>query len=101
MTDMLAFPTLTFVRALDSYRLHLKYDDATEGEVDLAELIQAGGVFEPLRSPERFALVHVGPAGQVRWDEVRELCPDALYLEITHESLDEVVKPGRGATTDA
>lgn len=55
--------------ALDNYRLHLRFEDGTEGTVDLAQSLSFRGVFEPLKDPAFFA--------QVRVD------PDVLYAEVT------------------
>ena len=45
------------------------------------------GVFAEWRDPERFRNVHLGPTGAVAWSEEIELCPDALYMELTGKKL--------------
>jgi len=44
-------------RPRGGYRVHLRFEDGVEGEIDLAELIRFEGVFAPLRDPARFAEV--------------------------------------------
>ena len=38
------------VRPLDGYRLHLRFEDGAEGEMDIAALVPFEGVFAPLRA---------------------------------------------------
>lgn len=37
------------------YRLHLRFEDGVEGEVDIADLIRFTGVFSTLEDPGEFA----------------------------------------------
>ena len=77
------------VRPLSGYRLQLRYDNGTEGEVDLSHL--AGrGVFALWNDPREFQKVSIGPSGEIRWSDDVDLCPDALYLKLTCESPEDV-----------
>ena len=77
------------VTALEDYRIWIRYSDGSTGEVDLADL--AGrGVFSAWNDPDCFRDVHLGSSGAVAWGEDIELCPDALYMEITGRTPDEV-----------
>jgi hypothetical protein len=77
------------VRPLPGHRLYLRYDDGVEGEVDLSDL--AGrGVFALWDEPGAFENVSIGGRREVRWSDTVELCPDALYLEITGKSPEDV-----------
>lgn len=40
-------------------------------------------MFTPLVDPAVFAIVHLGKHGQIAWSDEIEICPDAVYLEIT------------------
>jgi hypothetical protein len=52
------------VKALANYRIWLRYDDGTEGEVDLADL--AGrGVFKAWNTATFFESVRVGSHGAI------------------------------------
>ena len=39
------------VSRVGGHRLRLRFDDGVEGVVDIAEMIEFHGVFEPLRAP--------------------------------------------------
>ncbi len=70
------------VQALPKYRIHIKYSDGAEGDVDLSEF--AGrGVFAAWNDPEFFGLVHIGEHRQIRWNDEVELCPDMIYMRLT------------------
>ena len=80
----------TAVEPRGEYRIRLRYSDGTEGEVDLSRL--AGrGVFVAWNEPGCFEKVHVAPHGAIAWDDEIELCPDALYLQLTGKSVAEVM----------
>jgi hypothetical protein len=70
------------VKARPSYRLWLRYEDGSEGEVDLSNL--AGrDAFALWDDDAAFKRVSIGEDGAIRWNEEVELCPDALYLKLT------------------
>jgi hypothetical protein len=63
---------------LNDYRLAVRFDDGTEGEVGLRDRL-FGPVFEPLRDPHVFAQVFVDEYGAIAWPNGADLAPDALY----------------------
>ncbi len=72
------------VRPLAGYRLHLRFEDGVEGEVDIARLIDFSGVFTPLKDRKEFARVRVDPElGTIVWPNGADLDPDVLYAEVT------------------
>ena len=48
-------------RAVGGHRLHLRFEDGVEGEVDLSKLIEFRGVFAQLCDPREVAKVRVDP----------------------------------------
>jgi hypothetical protein len=77
------------IKALSDYRMWLRFEDGVEGTVDLSHL--AGrGVFALWNDPAAFQGVHVGPHGELVWNDEVDLCPDSLYLKLTGKSAEEV-----------
>ena len=70
------------VEAREGYRLWLRYEDGVSGEVDLSGLAGCG-VFEAWREPGLFERVSIADHRAIAWNDDLELCPDALYLELT------------------
>ena len=76
------------VQALPNYRIHIRYSDGAQDEVDLSEL--AGkGVFAAWNDPDYFRRVEIGAHRQIRWSDEVELCPDAVYLKLTGNTPEE------------
>lgn len=73
------------VKALPDYRLWIQFADGVEGEVDLSSLV-GKGVFAAWNDAAAFQGVTVGPYGELAWSDEIELCPDALYFEITGQT---------------
>ena len=79
----------TDVRSLDGYRIWIKFDDGVEGELDLSH--HAGrGVFKAWEDRAFFEAVEVKPYNAIEWPGELSLCGDALYMELTGKTLDEL-----------
>lgn len=77
------------VKALSGYRLWLRYEDGSEGEVDLTHL--AGrGVFKIWNDYAVFEQIRIAEDGALFWNEDVELCPDAIYLKLTDRKPEDV-----------
>ena len=71
------------VQALPEHRLRIRFDDGTEGIVDVTQLVEFTGVFEPLREPEFFTKVAVNTElGTVVWPNNADLDSDVLYAKV-------------------
>ena len=77
------------VKALPGYKLHLRYSDGTEGTVDLSYLAGTG-VFAMWERPGAFEDVSIGTGGEIRWGDAVDVCPDALYMQLTGKSPEEL-----------
>ncbi len=76
------------VQPTDNYRLHLRFDDGTEGEVDIAAMISFEGIFAPLKTQAEFRKVSVDPElGTICWPNGADLDPDVLYAKVTGEDI--------------
>jgi len=80
---------IVFVEPLPAYRLRLRFDDGIEGTVNLSHLV-GKGVFAAWHDKERFARVRIGEFGELVWDGDIDLCPDALYLEVTGLTVEQL-----------
>lgn len=66
-------------RHVRDYIVWLKFEDGSEGEVDLSADLH-GPVFEPLRDPEYFRRVVVSPdLGTILWPNGADFAPEFLY----------------------
>ena len=64
------------------YVIWLKFNDATEGEVDLANELD-GEVFGPLKDKKKFKSFKVDPVlGTIAWENGADLAPEFLYENI-------------------
>lgn len=80
------------VEARDGYRIWLRYADGVEGEVDPSDMV-GRGVFEAWREPGFFKRGYISEWRSVAWNEAIERCADALHLEITGKSPEDIM-PG-------
>ena len=92
--------SLVEIAARQNYWLWLRYSDGVAGEVDLSHL--AGrGVFRAWDALGRFQRAHIDRYGAVSWGAEVELCPQALYLELTGKEFDELPTGTAAAEQDA
>jgi hypothetical protein len=80
---------ITSVKPLSNYRLELVFDDGASGAVDLSA-IAGRGVFAAWHEPGAFEHVSISEDGALEWPGELDLCPDALYLQLTGKKADEV-----------
>ncbi|WP_419931726.1 DUF2442 domain-containing protein [Candidatus Poriferisodalis sp.] len=87
------------VEARHDHRLWVRFDDGVEGEIDLSGRV-GQGVFEIWNDMNVFESVSISPHRTIRWSDEVELCADAVYLEITGRTAEEIM-PGLRALADA
>ena len=88
------------VEVLQDYQLSLKYSDGTKGTVDLSRLV-GKGVFPLWNDYKTFQNVRIGSTGEFLWGDQVDLCPDSLYLKITHKNPEDVFSQLKGELTHA
>ncbi len=70
-------------KPLQDFKIWLKFADGVEGTVDLSD-VAGKGVFCAWNDPEIFDAVFINPENHtISWPGGIDLCPDALYAEIT------------------
>lgn len=66
-------------RYVKGYTIWLRFEDGTEGQVDLASELH-GPVFEPLKDLAYFAQVQVNSdTGTIEWPNRADFAPEFLY----------------------
>jgi hypothetical protein len=84
------------VEPLADHRLHVRFDDGVEGTVEVAQMVQFSGVFEPLRNQAFFAQAKVHPElGTVYWPNDADLDSDVLYATVTGNPIPDYVPATR------
>ena len=79
---------VTDVTPLDEFRLHLRFEDGTAGEIDLGSILRFDGVFAPLKDRSEFVAVRVDPElGTIVWPCGADLDPDVLYSMVSGQPL--------------
>jgi Protein of unknown function (DUF2442) len=87
------------VKPLPDYRIWIKYSDGAEGEVDFSRL--AGkGVFKFWDDYRNFQRVYISDDGAIAWSEDIEVCPDATYLKLTGNSIEDLFPSLETAASD-
>jgi hypothetical protein len=77
---------VTDVEVVGTHRLVLRFEDGAEGEVDFSGFPWRG-IFEPLRDPDYFRLVHVDPdGGTIAWPHGADVAHDTMHVAVTQRS---------------
>jgi hypothetical protein len=76
-------PQVTEVKALDGYKLWLRFQDGASGVIDLSAELW-GPMFEPLKDRALFACATVHPElHTVTWPNGADFAPEFLYRQTT------------------
>ena len=92
--------TAVEVEPREGYRIWPRYSDGISGEVDLSDMAERG-VFKVWLDRTFFEKAHVSEHGSIAWNDDIELCEDALYMELTGKSAEELFPALRGRHADA
>ncbi len=91
---------ITEAKPAGRFRVFLRFDDGTSGTVDLSDL--AGrGVFSAWLRDGEFERVSVSSQGALLWPGDLDLCPDALYLQLTGKAAADVFPALRTSLANA
>ena len=80
---------ITHAEVLEEYRLSLTFSDGVQGIVDLSSLV-GSGVFALWNDYGEFRKVRIGDTGELVWSDQVDLCPDALYLQVTGKDPNDI-----------
>ncbi|MDZ4814760.1 MAG: DUF2442 domain-containing protein [Verrucomicrobiota bacterium] len=92
--------SLLEVKALEHFQLWLRYDDGTQGAVDVSSYASQP-VFACWHNPGGFEAAHKGEGGSVEWSESADLCADALYLKLTGRRPEDIFPALKKVTVHA
>ena len=77
---MRSTPLLIEATPREDCRVHVRFEDGTNADVDLSYLLEYGGVFEPLRDPGFFRQLRADlEAGTIVWPNDADIAPETLY----------------------
>jgi Protein of unknown function (DUF2442) len=77
---MRSTPLLIEATPRDAYTVHVRFEDGTVADIDLAYLLEYGGVFAPLRDPDYFRTLRAdAEAGTIVWPNDADIAPETLY----------------------
>jgi len=83
---------LVSVRALDDYKIELKYDDGLEGEYSCADLLNKEE-FNSLNDPNVFYCASIDErTNDVCWGSTMSICKNALHKHLELQRLMKVFK---------
>jgi hypothetical protein len=79
---------IVLAQSKEPYQIYLLFEDGVAGVVDLRELVEFVGVFEPLRDPAYCSQVQVNPeVGTIFWENGADLDPDVLYSIVSKQPI--------------
>ena len=79
---------IVWAQAGEPYQIHLQFEDGVAGVVDLRDLVEFVGVFEPLEDPAYCARVQVNSEiGTIFWENGADLDPDVLYSIVSKQPI--------------
>jgi len=72
------------VKALEKYKIRVKYKDGSEGKVDLSD-VAGQGIFKFWDIENNFEKIYINSETDgIAWSDELEICPDTIYYEINN-----------------
>lgn len=75
------------VKALENYKLHVKFNDGVEGDIDLSGCLD-GEVFQCWKIPGVFEKVYINESG-IAWNDNLDIDILNVYLTLTNQTYEE------------
>lgn len=76
-------PALINADYLGGHKLHLVFDDGTEGDIDFAPFTKTWLDYQELADPEKFIQFGI-TGGTITWSDELDVAPDWLYEQVKH-----------------
>ena len=75
------------VKYIRGYVLHIRFENGTQGEVDISKTVPFQGIFSKLQDKDYFKTVFVDEElGTIVWDNGADLSPDSLYTILSADA---------------
>lgn len=87
--EVASLPRPAKVEAREGFRIWLEYSDGVSGEVDLSHLAD-NDAFKIWNDRECFESVYLD-CGDIAWSDEAGLCHNALYMQITGKTVEELL----------
>jgi hypothetical protein len=82
MEEMEEIFSVVEARYVDGYRIWLRFEDGTQGEIDFSDELD-GEIFEPLNDLEYFKRFRVMTEGaSIEWPNGADFAPEYLYEKL-------------------
>jgi len=92
---------ISALKILDGYRIHLRFADGVEGDIDFSPLV-GQGVLSAWKNEAFFRRAFISSNGRVlEWPGEIDFCADALYLRVTGKGPEEVFSNLHGMSSHA
>lgn len=91
---MRSTPLLLDATPGEGYVVHVRFEDGLAAEVDLAYLLDRGGVFAPLRDRAYFRSLRAdAEARTIVWPNRADIAPETLYAHAQRSAADRRLTP--------
>jgi hypothetical protein len=77
------------VEPRDGLSIWIEFCDGTSGKLDLSRYA-AGPAFAGWRDRSYFESVHINEYEEVEWGDDLQMCPDALYIDLTGRPWEDI-----------
>lgn len=75
------------VKVTEKYRLHLRFENGVEGEIDISEHVPFKGIFAKLKNPAYFSTVAINKElGTIVWENGADISPEYLYSVLSSKA---------------
>ena len=96
----MVMPEPVRVEPREGHRIYVEYDDGACGEVDLSHRV-GQTVYKIWDEPGVFERVRITEDGAIGWSDELEICPDAVYFQLTGKTPEEMMPGLRADVTQA
>ncbi len=90
----------TRVQPRPGYRISIEFSDGFAGEIDPSDLT-GRGVFRAWEVLGCFEGAYIAPTSAIAWGDEIDICPEALYMDLTGKPVEDAMPGVRFKMQDA